>query len=245
MLLPVSGIVQAGAQSMADRYTYLPAIGLVIALVWTVADLLPRHPRWKPAAQVGVGVACAVLAVMTVRQQGVWQNTFTLMSHANEVTSDNWLARGHIANQLVRQNDLAGAERYYTEAVNVRPSYVEGWYNLGNLFIRSGRPAEAGERYQRALSIDPNHADARLGLGTAEAMQGNFSAAESSYREALLRKPNWPDALVNLGTAVRNQGRPEEAYRYYQEALRLQPDNARALRAMAELQGPTPAGPTR
>lgn len=232
MLLPVSGIIQAGLQSMADRYTYLPGIGLAIAIVWLVADRLARRPK---VGALAVAVVSVPLAVATWKQEGIWIDTYSLMSHAASVTRDNFVAHEQLGRQLAARNDPAGADAHFAEAARINPGYVEAWYNWGNLLIRQGHPAEAAERYRNAVALAPHNADARLGLGTASAMTGDFAGAEHEYRAALSAKPNWPVALLNLAGALKNQGRSAEAVSTYQQVLAIDPSNARAQHGLAEI----------
>jgi tetratricopeptide (TPR) repeat protein len=235
MLVPVIGIVQVGAQSMADRYTYLPGIGLAIALIWPLADLADKHQWSRSAGVVLLLAALAYMAVGTWRQQAVWVDTYSLMSHAVDVTRGNYVAHEHLARQLAARQDADGAARHFAEALRANPQYYEAWYNWGNLLVRQGRIAKAAARYREALRLRPSQPDAHMGLGTAYAMLGDFPAAEREYRETVRLRPDWPDALVNLALALRNQGRAAEAMPYFLEALRIDPQNARASRGVAEL----------
>jgi tetratricopeptide (TPR) repeat protein len=245
MLVPVIGIVQVGAQSMADRYTYLPGIGLAMAVIWPVADLAAGRQWARGATAAALAAALVCTCIATWRQQAVWVDTYSLMSHAVDVTRGNYVAHEHLARQLAAREDPEGAARQFAEALRANPRYYEAWYNWGNLLIRQRRPADAADRYREAARLRPAQPDVRLGLGTAYAMLGDLPAAEREYREAIRLRPDWPDALVSLAMAIRNQGRPAEAMPYLLETLRIDPRNQRASRGVAELRAaevtPAPA----
>ncbi len=254
MLVPVSGVVQAGLQSMADRYTYLPGMGLLIAAVWAIDDVVARHGRrGRQLATAAAAAACVALCVLTLRQVETWRNTVTLFVQAVSATRDNGMAHRYIATELTRPDafDEGGthrqaglareaaaqqAEAHLHEALRIDPGDVYAHFNLGNLRLRTAGPAVAIPHYREAIRRGMNNAAVHESLGAALAMSGDFAAAEAEFRRAVDRA-RLPRTLVNLGNAVRNQGRLAEALTYYEQALAIDPNDPRARRAVAELTG--------
>jgi tetratricopeptide (TPR) repeat protein len=166
MLIPVIGLVQIGRQSMADRYVYLPHIGLFIAIAWSVRDLTARS---RNAGRIAAGIsagAVIALAATTVHQLGYWKNSTTLFTHALAVTDDNYLAHHQLGNELARENppDFAAAERQYRQALAINPAHAKSHLNLGNILARRRADAEAIEQFEAALRLDPRLEAARRSL---------------------------------------------------------------------------------
>ena len=166
-LVPVIGLVQVGGAAHADRYTYVPLIGVFLAVAWGVPDLLPMR-RWR---QRVLGVAAgAVLAALTVAawfQVGYWRDNVTLYSRALSVTEGNWLALSNLGAAYGNRGEPLEARRCFREAVRIRSDYAEAWYNLGVSAGRLGQKEEAIGYYREALRLQPEYALARNGLGLA------------------------------------------------------------------------------
>src|SRR5262249_9447222 len=150
-LLPTIGFVQVGEQSMADRYTYLPSIGLAVALAWAFPGWSGERPR--PLAAAGAAVVLIVLSLFTIRQIAVWRTTETLFGHALTVTRDNYLAHNNLGVALARKGDLDGAIRHYEEAIRISPRYAIAMNSLGLALARQGKLDEALAKFSEALAI--------------------------------------------------------------------------------------------
>ncbi|MBI4463123.1 MAG: tetratricopeptide repeat protein [Acidobacteria bacterium] len=227
-LVPVIGLVQVGSQSMADRYTYVPLIGLFVIAAWGVPDFLARW-QYKtialPAAAALVILGCTITAWSQVRY---WENSMALWGHALEVTTGNYRAHTAVGAALEDQGRISEAIYHYSEALHIKPGFVEGHNNLGNVLASQGKVSEAIEHYTEALRIDPGFAEAHNGVGSALASQGRISEAITHYSEALRIKPDYAEAHNNLGLALADQGRINEAIDHYYDALRINPGFASA-----------------
>jgi Flp pilus assembly protein TadD len=242
-LVPVIGLVQVGGQSLADRYTYVPLIGLFIALVWGANPLCnsgQRSPHSSPLIAIGAGLVLLVCAGLTIRQVRHWRNSETLFRHTLAVTQNNAVAHVNLASSLLDQNRFAEAVEHCQLALQIRPDSPEALKNLGLAFAGSGRWDEAITQYERALQINPKDDKALNGLGLALANQGKLAAAEGFFRRALENKADSVEALGNLGLALALQGRMEEAMNCYQRALTINPREVKVLNnlglALASLQ---------
>ena len=227
-LLPVIGLVQVGGQAMADRYTYVPFIGLFIVLVWGMADLGTRWQAPPFLLPLGAGVVLAALMICTWVQVRYWHDSLTLYEHALEVTRGNPLIHNNLGIALAAQGKPEEAEAHYAEALRLDPNFALTHNNLGMALAKRGKLEEAEAYYAEALRLNPKLAEAHNNLGIALAKQGKLEEAETQYAEALRLNPNLARAHNNLGMALAKQGKLEEAEAQYVEALRLDPHFAGA-----------------
>ena len=237
MLVPVIGIVQVGAQAMADRYTYLPHVGLFLAAVWGSADLLQGVRRRVPASAVAVALLCGVLLVLTRMQLGYWKDAATLFDHASEVTERNYLAENNIGVALEERGRLAEAESHYLAAIAYQPYYAEAHNNLGIVAARQGRLDEAMGHFRDALRLRPEVPDPHNNLGLALAQAGKVGDAIPCFREAVRLAPEHVKARVNLAAALSLAGDPAGAAANLREALRVDPGNEEARRLLRGIPG--------
>lgn len=224
-LVPVLGIVQVGSQAMADRYTYVPLIGVFVAIAWGAPGLF-RPSRWKEPllATLAAGVLLALTAAAWV-QASYWKDSLTLFSHAVEVTRDNWVAQMNLGVALGEQGRTEEEIGHYREAIRIRPAYPEALYNLGAALAQKGDLDGAIESYRRSLALWPANPQVLLNLGLALAGKGETKEAEQHYREALRLRPGFPLAHNNLGTLLAHQGKLAEAIPHFREAVRLSPSD--------------------
>jgi tetratricopeptide (TPR) repeat protein len=218
MLFPMIGIVQAGAQAMADRYLYLPAVGLY----WIAGMLLSETAFRRKAAAVMIVLLC----VLNVRQVAVWENSRTLFAHALQVTQGNYLAHNNYGLTLREEGRLVVAREHFEQSLRCNPDYLEAINNLGITQAQLGDYAGAISNLTR-VAVNGN-VDALYNLGTALVHQGNFTAAEYWLRHAAASELTNAGVLYNLGFALQAQQRWQEAEAQYREVLRLQPDHADA-----------------
>ena len=223
-LVPVIGLVQVGDQSMADRYTYVPLIGVFIVLVWGGNEIMEH---WRAQRAVAWSVTLLVLSACAVRTRGqlsYWQNTETLFRHTLEVTENNYVASYALGIYLAGKGELEQATHFFRQAVRINPRY-SGYYNiLGKVLVRQGRLAEAIDNFRKALELDPNNAEAHKNLAQALAGQGKFAEAVGHYEAALRWRPDQADVHYGLGDALTEIGKPDDAIEHYRQALRYRPD---------------------
>jgi tetratricopeptide (TPR) repeat protein len=217
-LVPAIGLVQVGRQGMADRYTYLPQIGILIAVVWWAGDFLRKHAWGRHAWPIAAAVVIASLCVCTWQQISVWQDSERLFNHALEVVPRNGLAHYHLAGALCQTGELDEAAEHYEKAIEINPRYPEYPVNLGILRARQGKFEQAAKQFRRALAIAPDNVLAHFDLGLALQDQGKFDEAIAQYEEALRIAPTHADAHYNLATCLAKQGRQAEAAAHFQRA---------------------------
>jgi protein O-mannosyl-transferase len=228
-LVPVIGLIQIGSHSMADRYTYLPLIGLFISLVWGAVELVGRWRR--PAlAWAGAGAAAVILvcAARTRQQVGYWQDSETLFRHAIQATEGNYLAYNNLGSAYGQKGQMDEAISLFQEAVRLKPDYANAHYNLGTALDKKGQVSEAAEQFQEAIRLKPDHALAHYSLGVALGRKGQRDEAILQYQVAIRLKPDQADAHNNLGIALGMKGQIDEAIKHLQEAIRLKPTHAEA-----------------
>jgi protein O-mannosyl-transferase len=225
MLVPVIGFVQVGDQSMADRYTYLPLIGVFMVLVWGIGEVCLHFRVPKQLLIFLAAIVLAACALRTRDQLGCWQNSGALFSHALSVTKDNYVAENNLGTWLSGRGQIAEAMDCYRQSLKIKPDNVDAIYNLGNTFARLGDWDNAIVDYRRALEITPDQADILNNLGFALAAKQQYAEAITSFNAALKRDPDFADAHNNLATVLFMQHRFDEAGQQYREALRLMPDN--------------------
>jgi tetratricopeptide (TPR) repeat protein len=236
-LVPVIGLVQVGEQAMADRYTYVPLIGLFIAVVWGFADLGKgwRSRRWL----ISVTAAVMLLALMAGSwlQVGYWKDSIKLFQHTLDVTSNNYVAHYTLGNALALQGNLTGSVTHYNKALRINPNFAEAHNNLGNALALQGNLTRAISHYNKALHINPDHAEAHRNLGVALDRQGRHQEALQHYAEALRINPHDAQSHNNLGVALAEQGRLKEAVVHFTEALKIDPSFKEAQRNLELSQG--------
>jgi tetratricopeptide (TPR) repeat protein len=228
MLLPVIGLVQFGIQAVADRFLYLPQIGLEVALVWGVADLSRSwsHARW--ACAVGSAAMLAVLAACAWHQTSFWHDSKTLLRHALACNDRNYGAQNNLGGALVADGRLDEAITHFQKALLVWPDYAEAHYNWGIALAAGGQLDDAIGHYREALRIQPDYAEAHNNLGNALAASRRAEEAVEHYQKALEIQPDFAAAERNLGSTLAAGGRLKEAATHFRKALEIQPDYAEA-----------------
>ena len=227
-LVPVIGLVQVGAQSMADRYTYVPLIGVFIMIAWSLPSVaFAAIDRSRFAATVaGVALVLMALSAVTFRQIELWKNSTMLFDHALKVTEGNYMAHMLLAGALRQQGDLVGARDHLEKSLQLRPGYADAHHDLGTIMLRQRDFANAQKQFTLALQRKPKDPIIWNALGLAKAHLGEIDEAISDYRQALALNPDYAHAFANLGAAFLIQGKNDEAIEMCEKALRLRPDNA-------------------
>jgi tetratricopeptide (TPR) repeat protein len=254
MLVPAIGFVQVGIQCRADRYTYLPLIGLFIMLAWGVAELVTHFSTAtqtgslspsdggrgnetrarqeisnSPALVFVTGVcvfSLAACAVVTFRQISYWRNSETLFRRAVQVTEKNYLAYNNLGFYLSNRGETAEAMENYRESLKIKPDYEDALNNLGYAYAGQKKYPEAIAYYEAALRIRPNHPEVNNNYGNALADVGRIDEAIAHFTIALQQKPEHANAHNNLGVALSMNGRYAEAIEHFHAALRYKPNDA-------------------
>ena len=222
-LVPVIGLVQVGMQSLADRYTYIPLIGIFIVLAWGGWELVGF---WRLATAVPAtvaGLALSACMVLTRAQLPYWQNSERLFQRMITATEGNYMAHYNLGNLYSRQDKLAEAVQQYEAAISAEPNYAEAQNNLGTVLLRLGRFDEAIAHHAAAFRIKPEYLYC-YNLANAYANAGKSGEAIAQYHQALQLNPTASDAHHNLGLVWQAQGKSEEAMAEFRAALKLRPD---------------------
>jgi protein O-mannosyl-transferase len=227
MLIPVIGLVQVSNQSMADRYTYLPSIGLFIVLAWGAGELVDCRRRAKALAGIAAGLVVVACAVQTRGQLRYWRDGESLFRHALAVTGRNFVAHNNLGNVLLDQGHVDEAIAHYQRALEIQPRYADAGNNLGSALLEKGQVDEAIAWYQKALELQPDYALAHNNLGNALLRKGQVDEAIAQYCKTLALQPDYASAWNNLATALRKKGQLDEAIIHYRKALELNPCHAR------------------
>ena len=201
-LVPVIGIVQVGSQAMADRYTYIPLIGLFIMIVWGVPDLLGDRRFRKPLLAVLSAVVLSVLAVCSWQQVQYWRNSVTLFERALSATSRNYLAHNNLGVALFLEGRTEDALRHYESALRIRPKFADAHHNIGAALAAQGKYDEAIRSYREALRFRPDDAGTYNNIGVALAARGDDDGAVDNYSAALRIRPDHEKARANLAAAL-------------------------------------------
>jgi Flp pilus assembly protein TadD len=237
-LAPVIGIIQVGGQSSADRYTYLPMIGLTIMLAWGATPIRAAtvrerstsvHNKWPPRTVVAAAVvACSACVVLTCQQISYWANSGTLFRHAVEVTTGNYIAHNNLADYYLihRRNEEARVQ--INEALRLRPGYPEARVNLATVLTRMGKLSDAEREYRVALSFQPANVEAHAGMGVALATEGRIAEALREFQEVVRLSPGYAEGHYSLGRVLASMGHSEAAIAEFRQAIRLRPDHAEA-----------------
>jgi Flp pilus assembly protein TadD len=226
-LVPVIGLVQVGIQAMADRYTYIPSIGLFVALAWAVEDWTKESRRRDLAWALLTLAVVPALAVSARAQVGDWRDSTTLFEHALSVEERSFLAHLNLGNALATQGDVAGAVTHFERSLQLHPAVPETQNSLGVALLRLGRVAEAQEHLERALSLEPSLEEAHENLGVILMRQGKRAEAIVHFSDAVRLKPVY-QSHFNLGLALYEEGRYADAAGQFSAAVALKPDFAPA-----------------
>ena len=228
-LIPVIGLIKVGEQAMADRYTYLPLIGVSIMVGWGAPEILEKTQRPKFAAQILFAAIAFLLILATQRQLRYWHDSFTLFHRAISVTSDNWLAHNNLSNALLDQpGELEAAKHEALEALRIRPNYPQANLNLGVILLRQGDTPKAILYLEKAAAGQPSWSDAHFNLGAALMVAGKVNEAIAQFYQTLRLDPDSVPALKALAWIRSTQSTAN--LRNAQEALTLARHAARLTR---------------
>ena len=224
-LVPVIGIVQVGDMAMANRYSYVPLIGVFVMIAWGVPDLM-RRVEWGRTAMAALsGGVIVLLTACTWVHAGYWRDGKTIFRYTLSVTSHNAVARNNLGKYLMERGGYREAEYQFNEARRIRPRFDLPWYNLGLTYARQDRLEEAARCFAGALERRPGDAATLNNLGMALAGVGKVDEAIGHYRDVLRAEPGNVDVRMNLGAALARLGRYEEAVAQFGQATALAPGN--------------------
>lgn len=224
-LIPVIGLVQVGGQAMADRYSYIPSIGLFVMVVWGVSELAGKRVAQYRAAALAAMIWLTILASLAWVQVGFWRDSITLYRHTLLAAPDNVVVHYNLAHALGKQGRLNEAVTYFGDALRIKPDFFDALINIGVTLNDQRRFAEATTYLTRAIELQPRSSKAHLQLGIALAQNGSSGEALPHFYQALEFAPNDADVRNNLGLMLAREGRLTEAAEQLDEALRLNPNS--------------------
>jgi tetratricopeptide (TPR) repeat protein len=221
-LAPVIGLVQVGSQARADRYTYIPFIGLFIALTWAAADWARINTARVPVIVASAITTLCACTVLTYRQASVWQDSVSLFQHALAVTTDNATAHFNLGAALEARGEIDKAMDQYRQSIEIEPM-ADAYYNMGHALTSKGKWAEAEVQYEAALKLNPGYVLAQNNLGLVYHTTGRFDLAETHYYEAVRLNPDYAEGYYNLGKLSLDRGDFKKAEAEYLRALQIRP----------------------
>jgi Flp pilus assembly protein TadD len=236
-LVPVIGLVQVGQQAMADRYTYVPYVGLFIAIAWAGHSLFTRL---RVDGRVVVAIALAAVAgaaTLTASQVRVWHSHETIWRHAAAVTSGNYIAMNELGMLLAAEGRHTDALQYFESAARDKPGFAEARNNLGLTYVQLGRVQDALAQYELAVRLKPAFPEAERNYGNALMMAGKLSDAEAHFRKAISLRPEEADWHHDLGVLLASQSRVTEAIPQLEDAVRLNPGSVKSRFVLGMLYG--------
>jgi tetratricopeptide (TPR) repeat protein len=238
MLVPVIGIVQVGEQSYADRYTYIPYIGLFIMIAWGLGGLFSNWRYRKIFFGICIAVVLTAAGMCAYRQVEFWKNSSTLFLHALAVTKDNYLAHYCLGDDLLKHGNSAGAIEHFKKSLEIRPNYKAAFLGMGYALGEQGDANEAIECFQKVLLLKPTPAQAAYAhhnLGVALQKQGKFTEAAAHLNQAIEIMPDFAEASYDLGIVFLWQGKLDQACDKFRDAHRLKPDWPEPINGLASL----------
>ncbi len=220
-LIPVIGLIQVGSQSRADRYTYIPLIGISIVVAWGAAELFEQRGWSRSLLAATAAAVCAIWAAASWSDVEYWRNSSTLFTHALAVTDANYVAYNNLAAELRRDGNISGAIDDFEHVVTIRPEDAEAQDNLGEALTAAGKLDEAAPHLVQAVRLRPSFAKAHVDLGAVLLRTGHAGEAETQYRIAVEFQPTDAAAQFGLGGVLMAEGREKEALARLERALPL------------------------
>ncbi|MGH9761320.1 MAG: tetratricopeptide repeat protein, partial [Blastocatellia bacterium] len=228
-LVPVIGLIQVGLQSRADRYAYVPLIGIFVLIVWGISEAAKRAGAEKVLACAAIGAALA-FSVVTWRQLAYWHDSVTLFQEAAAVTQGNYIAYTNLGQALAGEGKTEEAAKDFATAIQFNPDFDEAQHNIGMALVQQGKLDEAIDHFKKAIQINPRMTDAYNKLGATLAHQERYDEAAPYLYKAIELNPDYPAAYANLGALLERQGKLGEALDFDFKALRLIAEHPMTLR---------------
>jgi len=227
-LVPVIGLVQVGSQAMADRYTYMPSVGISFMLTWGILYLVKRENiRKKVLFPAGVAILI-FLSVLTWKQCGYWKDSIKLWNHALQVTKNNFMAHGNLGLELFNKGKTDEALIHYNKALLINPNLPVVHQDRGVAYVELGQYQKALEDFRKAVSISPDYADAYYNMGTTLVILTRYESAIDNFNEAIRLYPSFSNAYYNRGLAYHKIGRYRDALDDFSKDISFRPDHADA-----------------
>jgi protein O-mannosyl-transferase len=227
-LVPVIGIVQVGSQASADRYTYVPLIGIFIMAAWGVSDWVSKRHHRKTGLFAVAATILSLLMMTSRLQVKYWANSVTLFEHAINVTSDNSIAQLNLGEALAEQGNIEKAAKHYKAALKIKPNLVGAHLNIGVYFRNKGEFDKAINHFSKVLQEKSDYAVAYYELGDTLEKKGDMSGAIKHYLEAIKIRPGYAKAYNNLGVILAGQSKARAAIVFLAKALQINPGYAGA-----------------
>jgi len=223
-LVPVIGLVQVGVQAIADRYTYIPMIGIFTILTWGMSELFRNRHYKKMALAVIATVVCLVLVTTSRAQVSYWKNSIRLFEHALEMTDGNYVIHNNLGFELALQGQKDKALKHYAEALRINPEFELAYINYGSTLFAQGKSEESFAYYQALLKSRPGFAGVHHNFGVLLLKIGRIDEAVIHFEAALRIKPEYAEAYNSLGAAMVSKGKMVEAIGHFKAALQIKPD---------------------
>ena len=234
-LIPVIGLVQVGRQSHADRYGYIPTVGLTVMVAWGALKVVEKRPRWQPVITIAAVATCCVLAVVTWNEASFWRNSGTLYQRVIDVTGDNAVAENNLGAYQAGQGFYADAIRHYQTALRLQPDYAAAENNLGRSLSELDGCEAAIPHFEAAIREQPGYAIPIFHLGECATRSGNYEAAIPYFERAIRAEPGYVDARFGLAVSLSKiPGRAVEAVQQYESAVAQAPEDGALQAAYGE-----------
>jgi tetratricopeptide (TPR) repeat protein len=227
-LIPVIGLVQVGSQSMADRYTYIPLVGLFIIIIWGVTDVINNKKLLTIYLHLIITPVITTLMLMSWLQIQYWENSMTVFKRAISITRNNYIAHDGMGVVLRMAGDLDRAEHHFKEALHIRPKYSQAHANIGLLYFQRNEIELSKKHFIKAIHFSPRFKEARLNLGHLYLFQKKYKEAIFEYNQILKYHADDAEAHNYLGVALICENNIDGAIREFNEALRIQPNYTKA-----------------
>ena len=241
-LVPVIGLVQVGVQARADRYTYVPLVGIFVAVVWLAGEVAGSSRVRRRLAAALAGAAVLGLAAAASVQAGTWRDAVSLHRHALAVTDRNWQAWMGLGDAYLGDGRLGESIAANEEALRILPGLPQAWNGIGVALAQGGRPEDSIPRFERAIALDRGYADAWYNLGTAHGVLGRHAEAAACFEQAVRLRPDHVRAWGNLGLASAILGNRTRALEALRQLERLDPAQAERLRQQIGARPGAPPG---
>jgi tetratricopeptide (TPR) repeat protein len=229
-LVPVIGLVQIGNQAMADRYTYLPSVGIALMLTWGIPLLFPNENTRKKILLPAAIAVIAILSVLTWRQCGYWKNSATLFIHALQVTKNNYLAHNNLGITLFDEKKNEEAIDHFSTSISIKEDYHYAYNNRGFTYAKLGQYQRALDDYNKAISLFPDYITAYSNRGIAYYALGYYQNAIEDFNKAIALRQDYADNYNNRGTAYYALGYYQQAIGDFNKAISLKEDFAEACK---------------
>jgi tetratricopeptide (TPR) repeat protein len=234
-LIPVIGIVQVGLQSRADRYAYVPLIGIFIVIAFYAGERAKGHAAHENRFAIAAACVLIALTIVTRVQASYWRNSITLFQRAVEVTKDNYVAHNNLGELLAQQGNLDEAAAHFADALEINPSFAHARHNMGMILVQRGKLDEAISEFSKAVEMEPTFTDAYNKLGAALASRGKLDEAIVNFSKAIEIDPAYGSAHANLGSVYEQQGKISDAIAAYSRALQFTADTTMAAQTHFKL----------